>query len=430
MKQFRTALATAIVAALTLVLAGVSATSAAAAGAQANGVTDTTVTLAYPAIDFAALKDVGVNLDRGNTQQIFDTLVEDINAKGGIDGRQVKVNVVKYNLLNPASADSACVAMTEDQKVFAVLDAFAGSVASSNKCITDHKTALFGGDPDPAVAKTTPWVGQFASTARRSALLVQLMKKTGKLKGKTVGVISNQNDAQSVKDVLVPALKKAGTPAKVVLVDDAPAGDTAAADANYKVYAEKLKAEGVNQVILVGSEVSGGFSRLLDNGVKAAVATPNSDQLEGIAKNQTQHKASDYNGALTLGGLSGQETFQQPEIQKCVQTFKKKYPNINVKSPELVAEGETDWATGIIIACNQLEFFQAVADKAGKKLDNASLLAAIKSMTQNFAYGSNQYNTLGPNKFDATNGFRLQAYDASVGATGGLKDLGTLQNLG
>jgi hypothetical protein len=196
------------------------------------------------------------------------------------------------------------------------------------------------------------------------------------------------------------------------------------------VFAEKLKSEGINQVIFVGSEVSGGFSRLLDNGVKAAVATPNSDQLETIGKNQTQHKPSDYDGALTLSGLAGQETFQQPEIQKCVKTFQKANPGVTVKSPELVAEGQTDWATGIIIACNQLEFFQAVADKAGKNLDNAALLAAIKSMTQNFAYGSNDYNTLGPQKFDASNGFRLAAFDSSIGAAGGLKGLGPLQNLG
>lgn len=430
MKKFRTAIAAVATAGLVVAATASVAAPAGAASAPANGVTDTTVTLAYPEIDFAALKDVGVNLDRGDTQKIFDALVADINAKGGIDGRQVQVNVVKYNLLNPASADSACVAMTEDQKVFAVLDAFAGTVASSNKCITDHKTFLVGGDPDPAIAAKTPWVGQFASTARRSTLLVDLLKNGNKLKGKTIAVISNQTDSETAKKVMVPALKKAGTPAKVVLVDDAPAGDTAAVDANYQVFIEKMKAEGVDQVIFVGSEVSGGFSRLVSNGFDAAVATPNADQLEGIGKNQTQNPPSAYNGALTLGGMAGQETFKQPAIQKCVKTFNAKNPDITVKSPELVPEGGTDWATGIIIACNQLALFQTIADKAGKDLNNDTVLAAIKSMTQNFAYGSNPYNTFGPTKFDAPNGFRLMKYDASVGKTGGLVPIGKLQNLG
>ncbi|MFN8028102.1 MAG: ABC transporter substrate-binding protein [Acidimicrobiia bacterium] len=430
MKKFRSAIAAVVTAGLLTTVFATAATSAGAAGSAANGVTDTTVTLAYPEIDFAALKDVGVNLDRGNTQQIFDALVEEINSKGGIDGRQVKVNVVKYNLLNPASAESACITMTEDQKVFAVLDAFAGTVASSNKCITDHKTFLVGGDPDPAIAAKTPWVGQFPSTARRSTLLVDLLKKGGKLKGKTIAVISNQTDAEIAKKVMVPALKKAGTPAKVVLVDDAPAGDVAAVDANYQVFVEKMKAEGVDQVIFVGSEVSAGFSRLITNGFDVPVATPNADQLETIGKNQTQNPPSSYNGALTIGGMAGQETFKQPEIQKCVKTFNAKHPDITVKSPELVPEGQPDWATGIIIACNQLELFQAIADKAGKDLNNDTVLAAIKSMTQNFAYGSNPYNTFGPTKFDAPNGFRLMKYDAAVGKTGGLVGIGKIQNLG
>jgi ABC-type branched-subunit amino acid transport system substrate-binding protein len=421
-----------VLAAVAVVGALVASTGSLPAGAagQQNGVTATEIKLAYPEIDFAALKDVGVNIDRGDTQKIFDALTAEINANGGVGGRKVTVDTVKYNLLNPASAESACVQMTEDMKVFAILDSFAGTVESSDKCITDHKTALLGGNPDPTVAAKTPWIGQFASTARRSALLVTLLNKAGKLKGKTIGVISNQNDAQTVKDTLLPALKKAGHPAKVVLVDDAPAGDTAAVDANYKVYAEKLKAEGVNQVILVGSELSGGFSRLLDNGVKAAIATPNADQLEGIGKNQTQHKPSDYDGAVTLGGLNGQESFQQPEIQKCVKTFEAKNPNIKVQSPELVPEGQTDWGTGIIIACNQLHLFQIVAEKAGKNLDNATFLAAIKGLTQNFAYGSFQYDTLGPKKFDADNGFRLMAFDSTIGKTGGLKGIGPIQNLG
>ena len=94
--------------------------------AATNGVTADTITVAYPDIDFAKLKDVGVNLDRGDTNKIFKALADDINTKGGINGRNLDVAVVVYNLLDQANTEAACVKMTEDLKVFAVLGAFAG----------------------------------------------------------------------------------------------------------------------------------------------------------------------------------------------------------------------------------------------------------------------------------------------------------------
>jgi hypothetical protein len=113
-----------------------------------------------------------------------------------------------------------------------------------------------------------------------------------------------------------------------------------------------------------------------------------------------------------------------------VKTFEKTNPNITVKDPNDVPEGETDWGTGIAIACNTLDFFKLVAGNAGKNLTNASLIKAAQSMTQNFAYGSSKYNTLGPNKFDSNNGFRLAVYDHTIGKTGGLKPLGKVVDLG
>ena len=95
-----------------------------------------------------------------------------------------------------------------------------------------------------------------------------------------------------------------------------------------------------------------------------------------------------------------------------------------------VPEGQTDWGTGIAIACNTLALFKLVAEKAGKNLTNDSFIKAAQSMTQNFSYGSSRYNTFGPAKFDANNGFRLAVYDHTVGENGGLKPLGKVVDLG
>jgi ABC-type branched-subunit amino acid transport system substrate-binding protein len=404
------------------------AATAAPAVAATNGVTKDAIKVAYPDIDFEKLKDVGVNLDRGDTEAIFKALADDINAQGGVNGRDLDVAIVTYNLLDQASTEAACVKMTEDLKVFAVLSAFAGPFASVNKCITDHKTALFGGSPELSVAKQTPWISGAATDARSADLFVKLLAEKGIFKGKTIGVSSGIDTEKITKDVLAPALKKAGYPAKVVVINDAT--DVTQSDANWNVYAEKFQSAGVDHIILVGTETARGFTNLLNHKLKVSVSSPTATNLEGIAQNQTQHPASDYDGAYTITGNTGDETFNSPAVQQCVKTFKKENPSVTVKEPSAVPEGETDWGTGISIACNTLALFKVVAEKAGKNLTNASLIKAAQSMTKNFQYGSSLYNTLGPDKFDANNGFRLAVYDHTIGKTGGLKPLGKVENLG
>jgi hypothetical protein len=399
------------------------------ASGTTNGVTAGEIKLAYPDIDYAALKDVGVKIDRGDTQKIFDALTAQVNADGGVNGRKLDVQVVKYNLLNAADAESACVKMTEDMKVFGVLNAFDGPVQSVTKCITDHKTLLIGGSPEAATAAATPWISAPAAQDRQAKDFVDLMAKKGLFKGKTIGISTDPAQEQTTKKVIVPALKKAGYTPKVVVVDDGPAGDTAAADANWDVFAEKFKSAGVNHVILVGNEASGGLTRMLDRGVKATVSSPTNGQVESLGTSQTQRPASDYDGYYTITGLTPDEIFADPAMHKCVQTFEKANPSITVKKPSAVAEGETDWATGILTACGQLGLFTTVAERAGKNLTNQSFIDAVEGMTTNFALPGSRYNTFGPKKFDATNGFRLGVFDHTMGKAGGVKPLGPLQNL-
>ncbi len=423
----------AVVAALALALVAGGVGSAGAAGRQAGGttrgVTATEIKLAYPDIDYAALKDVGVNIDRGDTQKIFDALTDRVNAAGGINGRKIDVQVVEYNLLNPADAEAACVTMTEDMKVFAVLNGFDGPVQSTSKCITDHKTVLTGGSPEPSVAKKTPWISASAANDRQAKVFVELMAKEGLFKGKTIGISTDPAQEQVTKKIIVPALEKAGFPPEVVVVDDGPPGDTAAADANWDVFAEKFKSAGVDHVILVGNETSGGLTRLLDRDVQATVSSPTSGQVESIGTSQTQRPPSAYDGYYTITGLTPDEIFADRPMRKCVRTFEKANPSITVKKPSAVAEGETDWATGILTACGQLGLFTTVAERAGKDLTNRSFIDTVEGMTTNFALPGEKYNTFGPNKFDARNGFRLGVFDHTMGESGGVKPIGAIQNL-
>jgi ABC-type branched-subunit amino acid transport system substrate-binding protein len=412
------------------------AIGAGGAGAQSSGsapgVTASTIKLAYPNIDWAKLKSSGINVavDHGDDDKILKALVDDINAKGGVAGRKLDVEVVKYDTLNPATGESACVKMTEDDKVFAVIHPFQGPLMSVNTCITDHKTVLVGGDPDPTVAAKKSWISPDASQRRAASLLVSLLDKKGALKGKTIGVATDPGQEQVTKQVLVPALKKAGHPAKVVVVDDAPAGDVTATDANWQVFVQKFKSAGVNHIILMGNEAGTGPPRILGGGLKVAMSSPNSNVTGSLGRSQTQRPPADYDGIYTLTAASLSEAFESPATQACVKVFEKANPGIKVKNPDGVAKGDPDWGTGIADACNQLSLFKLVADKAGKNLTNASFRKAAQSMTTNFASGYHPYNTFGPTKFDANNGFHLAVFDHTIGDVGALRPVGNVVNLG
>ena len=58
--------------------------------------------------------------DRGDTAKIFKALTDDINANGGINGRDVDASVVMYNVLDQANIEATCVKMTEGPSWFAI----------------------------------------------------------------------------------------------------------------------------------------------------------------------------------------------------------------------------------------------------------------------------------------------------------------------
>lgn len=439
MHRFRVPILTAMVLALLGALAmsavaQTTTTSGKGSTSKAQGVTDTTIKVGFPTVDFEKLKALGVKINRGDEQKIVDALIAGINNRGGVNGRKLEGDVVKFDVSQPASSEASCVQLTEDDQVFAVLGGYGNIAATANKCVADHKVVLVGETVDTdAFSRTSaasPVISAGASPDRQIPLFAKLLAKKGVFKGKTVGVVSDTGTAGDVKQKLLPALKKYGVKPKVVLVDDAAAGDTSAVDANWDVFAEKLKAEGVDHVILVGGEIVAGYPRMLQRGMDATVSTPNDLNLGGLGRAASQLPPSSYDGAITVSALTDGQRFPQPDNQQCIKDFEKANPSIKVKNPDDLTEGETDWGVGINTTCTVLGLFTKIAGAAGKNLDNPSFFAAAQGLTQNFTTSLSPYNTLGPKKFDANNGFTLAVFDHTYGEKGGLKPQGQPVNLG
>src|SRR5204863_8645869 len=69
-------------------------------------------------------------------QRIFQAYVDDWNSVGGINGRKIVPVYARFDPLSNDSKQAACLALTEDAKVFAVLDP-SGFSGAAVLCLTE-----------------------------------------------------------------------------------------------------------------------------------------------------------------------------------------------------------------------------------------------------------------------------------------------------
>ena len=96
-----------------------------ALGATATGVTEDTIKIGAPQVDFEELGNLGlVQIDRGGYEVILQALADEVNNNGGICGRMVEPVVYKFLPFGTDTSLAGCVYFTEDEQVFAVLGEF------------------------------------------------------------------------------------------------------------------------------------------------------------------------------------------------------------------------------------------------------------------------------------------------------------------
>jgi Periplasmic binding protein len=201
----------------------------------------------------------GYRFNLGDEVDMLKTFAKMINDCGGINGRQIDLNVIQAQgaadaATTMANAQADCIKATEDYKAFIVLSwaAFAAS-----PCITaDHKTLMLTGltamsaDLKAAQGRNILF-GQTNEVAQYQAPMLDLIK-SGKLKGKKVAVLypTFTTGADLIKANVTDLLKAKGVnvvQAEALTPD--PAGDISS---QYPLVVGRLKANGVD-VIITGS---------------------------------------------------------------------------------------------------------------------------------------------------------------------------------
>lgn len=396
--------------------------------ASFRGVTPESIKIGVVDPDLDELRELGIiEINRGDPEVVAQALVDEINARGGILGRQLDLTHLKYSVITEASVDAACLTLTEEEEVFAVVGAPLGpTVGSKVTCFTDqHDTIVVGGaQTEELLAQSkAPWVTPTISTSRYYTGAIEVLAKEGEFDGAKLAVIAASGDQGIVDELVLPALEEEDVTPAEVLITTAPSDDLVAVSAEYQVLAERMNASGVDTVLVIGTTSSFAFGYLHDFGFTGTRLSADPDTtVSGAGGFDSTRPTSVYDGIIAPIGPLSEETWADPLVQECIGVFEAAQPGITVIDPPLVPEGEPDWAVSIITTCQNLRLFERIAIAAGPNLTNESFLAAAQELGT-FALPNIPIGSLGPDKYDVEDGQRLGVFDSSIGEEGGMAPL-------
>jgi ABC-type branched-subunit amino acid transport system substrate-binding protein len=326
----------------------------------------------YP--DYASLAIYHININQGSFPEAYGAQIAKINAAGGIDGRKIVPVYAKFSLLNPAASTQTCVQLTADDGVFAVLGTFESDTQALCYAQT-HKTAVIGSTPSNAdfALEQAPWFA-LDHGADDAPSAIAAMSAGGRLTGKKVAVIALQQDAVTLDQGVIPALKGEGITPVATAVMTASTSDSTALGSEVAVAVQKFQSVGANVVIVVGGMAPEyGPVETKTTYRPQLLFTSASDVTAGLFG--VKPDPTVYKNALAADIVTN---YNDPANLACVATMEAAYPALKGKlvNPTSVPAGKPTLATSVDDACAELALFSDIAAKAGKDLNYGTFYQA------------------------------------------------------
>jgi Periplasmic binding protein len=345
-----------------------------AEAARAPGLTDTTIKVGVTYVDLEAIRDV-VDTDHGDYQATYQALIDDINDRGGVNGRKLEPVFAPVNPVGTAPAEEACLKLTEDEEVFAVIGFIQGD--SANCYLDGHETAVIGGEmtPERLERAKAPWFSSEPSSDQQSDV-VRALAEGGSLDGK-LGVVAISQDKALLEDSIEPLLADLDVKPAEVAIIDAPPGDTVVTTANAAVVAERFQSSGIDTVLVVGTGASAWSDGLETTSYRPQNRYAGMNELLSWINDAAGNDLSVLEGAVT-GGPFGPKPDQWalPSMQKCLDVLDEAGISVPEPAAGQVPSGTPQPFVSAATGCNNMALVEALFDAAGKDLNYATLRAA------------------------------------------------------
>jgi ABC-type branched-subunit amino acid transport system substrate-binding protein len=398
-----------------------------------HGVSASEIKLGIAIIDYDSISDF-VDFERGDQQKTAQIYVDYINKNGGIDGRKITPFFRKYEPIPGRTPDplALCTSWTEDDGVFAVLGVFIDFTGQGPLCVTkEHNTIHIGHELEqPWIDESPPGLLLTSDTTKESAakVLINLLNEGGKLKGKTVGILADQNSEDRINNVVKPALKAAKVKTGSSAILSITGTDTSAAQAQLDSFIEKWKTEGVNAIYMAGlTAPAKQFVEKIKAALPKALLIADSDALAQAAQDEVKAgvKPNPYEGMLATTGTTGPERWanKSPLLQQCVDIYEKA-TGTTVPGPDEAATNSKGKTVELYIAvtdfCGELMMFKTIAEKVGPDLTIKNWQKTVNSFGK-IDVVPTEIASLCKGKYAADDAFRLVSFDSTLGADGDWK---------
>ena len=222
------------------------------------GITADTIKIGVAVSDLEAIRAMGISIPETlttdhlmNRWQVF---FDDMNAAGGINGRQIELVRLVWNPLDQSTFDTLCAAATVDNELFMVVNG-TGLSSIARKCLLDAGVPIMYGD---VMSQAELDTGLAISLAPPTEVVAAAGAKAWIASGEaaagaTVGILSNNT----------PAISAGGKAAEKVLTD-----------AGYTVKLIELNSQSGDNAAIneEGANAVGAFQA--EGAVRVLVATP------------------------------------------------------------------------------------------------------------------------------------------------------------
>lgn len=377
-----------------------------------RGVTAKTVKVGFTILDTGGLGRTGVAIGLSVDQQrdAWIGYAKEINARGGLNGRMIEPVTATYDPVNENSQRQACLRLTQDEKVFAVVGGFNFPVAVS--CVTrENETPLFSGYPSTQDEIFATSAGRFVTlypkASRSMASWAAALDGAGRLKGRTIGILNQQQNDPGAKTsaALEKAIEARGYPVKRRADLSA---DTGTSSSQVPVTVNQFKADGIDTVfILAGVTTATAFVQQADSqGYRPLYHL--GDWANNNSDFTVQNMPRSFQ-AISVTQIMGHGNKVQPfpenrQAARCREIHDK------YSGRKLAARGTAEYGA-TMQNCDSILAFEKAARAAGPQLTRPRIAAAVASLGS-FPVANWGPGRYGPGKSDFSDQVRFQVFDA------------------
>jgi ABC-type branched-subunit amino acid transport system substrate-binding protein len=313
----------------------------------------------------------------GHPKEQWGAYLAELNSKGGILGRKVEPVYREYDGLDLDAQRAACVYLTEQAKVFAIVNS-GGFYGDPILCVTQqHKTPFIGQAGEALDFYQKSGGRYFSTTPNKDRVLRNLVAAAAAdraFAGKTVGILSREGiDAIPVDRSLKPALRAAGVTVKY---EGRISSDDSAAQSQIPLEVQQMRSEGVDLIMLeTGLIVANVFAQQADS-QRYYPTYMTSDFASGGADIYTIGMPASFAGAISYTALrTGEARAGMPEPATdaaCRKVFERR------TGKKLDRTASEYYLT--VTACGILEQFARGMQAAGVNPTRALLSAGLQGI--------------------------------------------------